>query len=279
MKKSDIQVRKNSGEIVAFDPDKLLRSLAKAGADQDTASDILNKVASSIVSGMSTKSIYKLAFRLLRKAGRHLAARYKLKQAFLELGPSGYPFEVFVAEIFRAEGYEVQAGLYMQGKCVSHEIDVLAEKGDQLLFMECKFHNSTNIVTDVKVPLYIHSRLLDLLAAGAEERKHGKAWVVTNTRFTTDAITYGQCVGLGLLSWDFPAEDSLRRRADRLGIHPISCITSMSMKEKQILLEQKIVTTQQLLRHTVALEKAGIQAGRISRILDECRMLATNINL
>ncbi len=279
MKKTEIQVIKNSGEIVAFDPEKLLRSLIKAGADQDTARDILEQVSSSIISGMSTKSIYKLAFRLLRKAGRHLAARYKLKQAFLELGPSGYPFEIFVAEIFRAEGFDVQVGLYKQGKCVSHEIDVLAEKADQLLFMECKFHNSTNIVTDVKVPLYIHSRLLDLLASGTEKGKRSEAWVVTNTRFTTDAITYGQCVGLGLLSWDFPSEDSLRRRADRLGIHPVSCITSMSMKEKQMLLEQKIVTTQQLLRHTVVLEKAGIQPGRISRILDECRQLAANIIL
>lgn len=279
MKQSEIQVRKNSGEVVTFDPQKLLRSLVKAGADQDTATDILNQVCSSVVSGMSTKSIYKLAFRLLRKAGRHLAARYKLKQAFLELGPSGYPFEVFVSEILRAEGYEVQVGLYLQGKCVSHEIDVRAEKADQLLFLECKFHNSTNIVTDVKVPLYIHSRLLDLLAAGEDGVKNSGAWVVTNTRFTTDAITYGQCVGLGLLSWDYPPEDSLRQRADRLGIHPVSCITSMSMKEKQFLLEQKIVTTRQLLQHTVALEKAGIQTGRIGRILDECRQLSAKTNM
>ena len=43
--------------------------------------------------GITTKEIYRRAFSMLRKASAHLAAEYKLKKAFQELGPSGYPFE------------------------------------------------------------------------------------------------------------------------------------------------------------------------------------------
>lgn len=43
---------------------------------------------------------------------------------------------------------------------MSHEIDVLIKKDQAIAMVECKFHASTNAASDVKVPLYIHSRLM-----------------------------------------------------------------------------------------------------------------------
>jgi hypothetical protein len=46
----------------------------------------------------------------------------------MDMGPSGHPFEHFVGELLRAQGYVIQISQIVQGACVAHEIDVVAEK-------------------------------------------------------------------------------------------------------------------------------------------------------
>jgi hypothetical protein len=46
---------------------------------------------------------------------------------------------------------------------------------------------------------------------------------------------------LELLSRDFPAGKSLRQRIDESGLHPITCMTLLSYKEKQLLSGKMIV--------------------------------------
>ena len=46
----------------------------------------------------------------------------------MDLGPTGYPFEDYVAEILKTEGYQTQVRQVLEGNCVSHEIDVIAQK-------------------------------------------------------------------------------------------------------------------------------------------------------
>ena len=48
--------------------------------------------------GMTTHMIYQWVYNYLREHTDSLAARYKLKKAFMELGPSGYPFEQLVSK-------------------------------------------------------------------------------------------------------------------------------------------------------------------------------------
>lgn len=66
--------------------------------------------------------------KLKERNEQALAIRYDLKRALMELGPSGYPFEKLISDLLRKFGYRTKTNLTLQGKCVSHEIDVIAEK-------------------------------------------------------------------------------------------------------------------------------------------------------
>ncbi len=245
---------------------------------------IEKEIGQRLYPGITTREIYRRAFSMLRKASAHLAAKYKLKKALQELGPSGYPFEKYVGEILKHEGYKTRVGQIVQGHCVQHEVDVIASKDDQHFMVECKFHSEQVRKCDVKIPLYIHSRFLDVEKAWEQRPGHGhkfhQGWVVTNTRFTTEAIQYGTCAGLNLVSWDFPKKSSLRERIDGSGLHPVTCLTTLTKKEKQLLLDKGIVLCQELCQNEKLLKEIGVQPAREKKVMEEARLICeTKIEL
>lgn len=272
-----ISILKMSGEKADFNESKLRSSLERSGASDLVIRQVIDKVKASLYDGITTKEIYKKAFGLLRKISRPTAARYKLKKAIMELGPTGFPFERFVGKILSAEGYRTQVGVILKGDCVKHEVDVIAEKDNQHFMVECKFHSDQGRFCDVKIPLYIHSRFLDVEKAwkkqDGHENKFHQGWVVTNTRFTTDAIQYGTCAGLMLLSWDFPKKGSLKERIDSAGLHPLTCLTTLTKFEKQKLLERDKVLCMELCDNPELLKSIGINENRHKKILNEAHGL------
>ncbi len=275
----DVFVTKSSGEKNKFSEKKIRQSLQRVGADEDQIQSILDEIKSELYEGISTKQIYKLAFSLLRNRSRHLAARYNLKQGIMELGPSGYPFEKFVAEILNAQGFTTRIGQIVSGKCVNHEIDVIAERENHVYMVECKYHNLRGIICDVKIPLYIHARFKDvesqLIRLNGHSAKFYEGWVVTNTKFSYDALQYGTCAGLRLLSWDYPQNNSLRKLIDSLGLYPLTCLTSLTRAEKQKLLEKKIVLSREIAYNGKLLEAAGLKQARINKVMEEARQLCS----
>ena len=273
----NIIITKASGEQAVYDPEKLRRSLRRAGAGEEAMDSIVKEIGQRLYPGITTKEIYRRAFSMLRRASAYLAAKYKLKKALQELGPSGYPFEKYVGEILKHEGYQTKVGQIVQGHCVQHEVDVIASKDDQHFMIECKFHSDQVRKCDVKIPLYIHSRFLDVEKAWQQRPGHGhkfhQGWVVTNTRFTTDAIQYGSCAGLNLVSWDFPKKGSLRERIDGSGLHPITCLTTLTKKEKQLLLDKGIVLCQELCQNEQLLKEIGVQPTRKKKVMEEARLI------
>jgi ATP cone domain/Restriction endonuclease len=278
MKKyKNVSIIKSTGDIVPFYPDKLKRSLLKSGASEQQAENIIRQVQENLYEGITTKKIYQQAFQLLRGSSKPLAAKYKLKRAITELGPTGFPFEKYIAAIFEKQGYNVETGVIAEGHCVKHEIDVIAKRDNEFLMIECKFHHSPGIVCDVKIPLYIHSRFLDvkegLIKLAGHNNNQYEVWVVTNTRFTSDAIQYGVCMGMNLLGWDYPAEKSLNKLIDESGLYPVTTLITLSANEKQILLNNRVVLCKNILGNEKVLEQAGISSGRINTIISEVRQL------
>ena len=221
-------VTKASGIQSVYDSDKLNKSLHKSGADEETINFILKSIKPQLFDGIPTKKIYRMAYAMLKKTSKETASKYKLKNAIFELGPSGYPFEIFIAEILKQKGYKVKIGQTLKGKCVKHEVDVVADKGDRHFIIECKYHHSAGIICDVKIPLYIKARFDDieqkLNKQNESDSKFHQGWVVTNTRFSSDAIQYGTCAGLHLLGWDYPVNGSLKDQIDEAGLYPITCL-------------------------------------------------------
>ncbi len=266
-----------SGEKLNFSKEKVSNSLRRSGAGENVIHDILQTIEGELHENMTTKEIYKRAYGLLKAQDGLTASRYKLKKAIFELGPTGFPFERFIGAVLEYSGYQVEVGKIMQGKCVSHEIDVVAIKGEKKLMIECKFHGEQGRNCNVKTPLYIHSRFEDLKnylsEKGEKEPYFSEGWITTNTRFTKDALQYSRCVDLKLLSWDYPKGSSLKERIDQLGLYPITVSSFLSKREKQFLLSRDVVLCKEVRQNEFLLDQLEISQGRKKRILSEMDQL------
>jgi hypothetical protein len=272
-----VLIQKASGELVPFSPEKLAGSLTRVGASDDLIQLVVNDIESWLTEGVHTRKIYARAFSLLRKFKRSAAARYSLKKAIMELGPSGYPFERFIGAVFQAQGFNVEVGQEVEGMCVKHEVDVIATNHHHQHLVECKFYNSPGKYASVQVPLYIRSRVNDIVMKRQSQPQYDgfefHGWVATNTRFTSDALAFGQCSGLNLLSWDYPEEMNLKNLVETKHLFPVTVLTILSKSEKQKLLSDGIVLCQQLASNPNLLAELQLNAAKISRVLKEMKDL------
>lgn len=278
----EFQVTKASGDLAAFSEEKLRHSLSRTGAGAAVIDAIAAEVRHSLYDGITTREIYRQAFALLKKHARLYAGRYHIKKALLEFGPSGFPFEKYIAAILDRKGYHTRINQLLPGRCVTHEVDVLAHNGTTRAMIECKFHNRRGTTCDVKVPLYIRSRFDDIRQVWeqqpAEKAYANEGWVVTNTHFTDDAVRYGTCAGLRLIGWNHPAKDNLQHWIESTGMYPVTCLTTLTLGEKRKILEAGTVLCSDLAAARQVLVRAGIPPERISGVLAECRELARPVD-
>jgi Holliday junction resolvase-like predicted endonuclease len=272
-----VRVRKNTGELVDFDVNKLRGALARSGAGPSQIKAVVEKLSPMLYDGITTHKIYQIAYAILKKTSWRAAGRYRLKKAMLELGPTGYPFEQFIAMLLEHQGYEVQVGRLVEGHCVTHEVDVLATKSGKKMMVECKYHSDKSTKSDVKVPLYIYSRFLDLKKSWTKEADGRNTdydcMIVTNSRFTGDASNYGNCAGIKMVSWDAPDGNSLKDWIDRSGFHPITVLHSLKKSEKKLLLEKGIVLCRQIAEQPEILDEIVYPSKKITKILTEIKSM------
>lgn len=277
MLENNILVKKNTDEIEPFSIQKLRQSLQSCGATINEVETIINQMETAIYDGISSNEIYKKAFFLLKKYNKISASRYSLKRALFDLGPTGYPFERLVGALLKEKGYKTKVGVILNGECITHEIDVLAEKDGNVFAIECKFHSDAKGSSNVKVPLYINSRFLDIQKqwnTNSNNTSHLKqGWLVTNTRFTKDAINYAKCVGLTLLSWDYPKNNGLKANIDTLALYPITALTTLTKKEKHQLIEKDVILVKELINASNKMKNIGFSDDRIDQVLDEVNKL------
>ena len=268
-----IFVTKADGEQEIFDPAKLEHSLALSGASTTMRAKVLAHVLRELKPGMMTEEIYRHAFDILRREEvTPVAARYSIKRAVFALGPSGFPFEQFLAEVFRGHGWKAQTGVALNGRCAPHEVDVLAEKDGKRIGIEAKFHNDPGGKTDIKDALYVHARYEDLRNTPEASSRVDEGWLVTNTRFTRNAIRYAQCSGLSLVGWDYPRTRNLLTLIEEARVHPLTCLTTLSESEKHRFLDQRIVLCKDV-GTAHLLKEFGVKPERIDGVLHEARQL------
>lgn len=270
-----IHVSKADGTTEAFDPLKLRSSLHKAGASEDATVQIVDEITKGLHEGITTEEIYRRAFALLRDHRREAASHYSLKRALFEFGPSGFPFETYLGELFKMEGFaDIRTDQIVRGGCVEHEVDVVMNKERIHYYVEAKFHNTPALKTDLKVVLYVKARIDDLKTAMKDFPIVG--YVVTNTKFTDKAVQYASCEGLELLSWDYPHKQNLHTKIEQSKLYPITALTGISKHEKVALLGQKVVLCRDLQEHTDALLSAGVTSKRLEHVLQEAATLCAS---
>ncbi len=246
-----IHVIKANGEKEEYNKAKVISSIRKAGIPKKFWNNVVAQVENNLYEGIPTAEIHDIIYSHLKKKVFGFHMRYALKRALLEFGPTGFPFERFVARVLKEYDYQTQTDTVIQGRCVSHEIDVLAVKDNKYQLVECKFHNKSGYKSNVQVPLYVHSRFQDIISNPNLElklkNKFGQAWVFTNTRFTEDAIEYARCVHMRVTAWSYPRNNNIQRIIEERGLYPITVLSSISNEEKRLLLTNGIVTVKDIL--------------------------------
>lgn len=266
-------VTKYSGDKEVFSEEKLVLGLQSAAIKQTAISFVLSQIQKQLYNGISTRKIYQEVRKLLLKYSDEYSSKYGLKEAIIELGSNGYPFEAYVGVILDAMGYETETNVIVKGKCVLHELDVVAEKEDHHYMIECKFHNRQGFKTDVKVPLYILSRFKDVeyswrRKSGHRDKFH-QGWVVTNARITSDAITFGECAGLKMLGWNYPENESLKVLISSYGLHPITCLSSLTREDKKRLLKKGVVLCRTICDQPDILTQIGFKYSKVRKVVCE----------
>jgi len=101
------RIRKASGHYERYDRGKLLSSLLASGLDEDEARAVVREVEGS---GRvdTTKNLHEAVKGVLLRRYPVAAARYSLKEAIMKLGPTGFPFEEYMARVLRSLGREVK---------------------------------------------------------------------------------------------------------------------------------------------------------------------------
>jgi hypothetical protein len=271
------EIIKTTGDIEEFSLEKLAQSIERAGIGTQKAQEIASDVfARSDLK--TTTDVHEATYEKLKENYRPVAARYNLKRALMELGPSGFPFEQFFARLLEASGYTTSTNRTLRGMCIEHEIDVMAYKDNRHFIFECKFHNHLGYKSDVQTVLYMKARFDDIktrwesIHEGRNEHLH-KLWIVTNTQFTTQAEEYAKCVGIELMSWRCPKGNSLAELIDKAGIHPVTAITKLTHRQKEYLVNHGVVLCREIEQRQDVLKRAGIQGHKLGQIIAEARAI------
>lgn len=269
-----IHVIKADRHYEPFSEHKVMDSIRRARIPQNLQAEVLAHVKSKLYDGISTAEIYQHIMEFLNQSPKpYVKARYSLKEAIMMLGPSGYPFEDFVSKLLESEGYKTSVRQVLSGRCITHEVDILAEKDGKTIVIEAKFHNSPGTRSEVQVALYTHARFEDVKVRNSVH----ESWLITNTKTTIDANTYAQCSGMKVVSWDYPAGNSLREMIERSGLHPITAMTTLAHSQKMTLLENHVVLCRDIAEHPDLLDMLYLAKADRDQVLKEAQELSATV--
>lgn len=263
-------VLKATGKLEPFNEEKLRSSIQRAGIPSMLVENVVIYIKTKLHEGIPTSEIYKYISEFLGNSPHpYNKSKYGLKQAIMELGPTGYPFEDYISEILKMEGYKTEVRQVMYGKCISHEIDIIAQKDNIKSMIECKFHNMPGTKSQIHVSLYTKARFDDV----KEKNNFDNVWLVTNTKITQDALNYAICANMKVISWDYPEKGSFRDLIEKHKLHPITMLTSISAAQKQQLTENHVVLAKDVCVNPSSLDVLGLPNDKKNSIVSECQFL------
>ncbi len=240
------------GKKEPFSFQKVYRSARRVGASKKVARKIADSIKKDLrFDGIKTSEIFKKVKKELRRQEPQAAIRFNLKQGMRRLGPTGFPFEKYIGEIFNRNGFQVQLNQYIPGFCTSYEIDFLAKKGNLLYVGECKYRNDPGGRTHLDTALANYARFLDIKKGKFFQKTFKnlriKSLLVTNTKLTSQAIRYSECVGVECLAWKYPKNQGLEHIIDTKELYPITILPSLKSYLSKIFADQNMMMVDDVL--------------------------------
>lgn len=269
---SAMHVVKHNGELEVYSEEKVIHSMERVGVPANLQPEVLKHIRAQFKNGyVTTDQLFTLVSEYLSTTDKKSGLRLNLRKAIFELGPTGFPFEKYLARIFQSRGYKTMVGSRVMGECVMHEVDLILEKDGKREIVEAKFHNDFGVRTDVQVALYTYSRYLDVKT----RNDFSNVWLITNTKLSLDAISYAQCKGISVLAWNYPSTGTLQDFVESPHMYPITILSEFTKSEKQFLIEDNIILCSDLLKLTPAEVKnfPMVKQGHLKKAIESARAL------
>ena len=270
-----IKVVKFNGEKEPFSKNKVYNSAMRAGASSSLARSISAEIEKEAYQDMSTAEIFRKVKDKLKKQNFKSALRFSLKDAMKKLGPAGFLFEDFVRKVLSRYGMEVKNSMILQGKCSRHEIDFLAERENNVYIGECKYRNNAGDKIDVNVCLKSFAILDDIKNSGRFKDREVIFWVVTNSKFTDEAIRYSSCKKIELLGWNYPKDNGLEGMVEGRKLYPVTILPSFKGYLAEALKRERIMLVEDILSLNMDkfVKRANIPGKQMESLIIEAEIL------
>lgn len=271
---ASFQVVKINGEKETFSPKKVYYSALRAGASDSLAKNISKEIEKEVFDGIKTTDIFKKVKQKLKKEDTQLYLRFNLKEGMKKLGPAGFVFEDFVRKVFSRSGMKIKSARIISGKCCNYEIDFLAETEDVTYIGECKYRNNAGDKIDVNVCLKSFAILEDVKSGGSLKGDLN-FFVVTNTKFTDQAIKYSNCKKMRLLGWNYPKNEGLEDLIDKHNLYPITILPSFKSYHAEVFKKEGIMLVDEILGLDVVKfsKKVNIPKNQLESLKREANIL------
>lgn len=268
-------ITKANGLRQLFDREKIIRTCLKMGVNQKIAIDIVNEVERQLYDGITTAKIFKLVFSLLENHKPSVKYFIDLRKA-LSLMISKPEFEMFVQILLSFNGYAVSSNQLLQGKCVRHEVDGLARKDGVTFFVEAKHHYRYHTPTGLDESRIARAVLEDITEGYELDNNNLKierAMLVTNTRFSEQAIIYGKCRNILQIGWRSPEKLSLQSMIEEKKVFPLSCIRGLRTETRIRLVDSGIILIKQLISSDPLKlsRKSGISSSTLKKLIEKAK--------
>jgi hypothetical protein len=278
---NSLYVINSAGEKEPFSFQKVYRAARKVGASGELAAEIAKIIKRNAYDGIKTSQIFNVVKELLNKRLPQAALRFNLREAMKRLGPTGFPFEKFIGEIFKKLGFAVQINQHVPGFCLDdYEIDLIAQKKDLVYIGECKYKNLPGDKIHLQDALANYARFLDILKGPycARREYRGckiKTIMITNTKFTEKIIDYASCADVKLLGWKYPENNSLEYLIEHYKLYPVTILGGLRGYLREIFVAEKIMLVQDVLKINLEkfCKKFNVSQKAIYSLTEEAKLL------
>lgn len=271
-----IQVINLRGQKEPFSAKKVKESAQRAGATTETAEKIADTIKKEVTDGMHTSAIYDRIKEMLSEKEPQSAIKFSLKSAMRKLGPTGFPFEKFTANILEKAGYNVQINQFLSGACIDkYETDFLAQKGQKKYIGECKYHTDRGEKVDLQDALYNFARFQDIIDGENPYKQSSQSFFVTNAKFSSMAIKYSRCKNVKLLGWRYPQGEGLETIVEKYDFYPITILPSVDGKSKKAFDQAKLMLAKDLLKEDgkTLEQQLQIPQNKLTELIEEAKVL------
>jgi len=250
-------VVKADGTRQEFRRQKIVETCLRSGLSRALSEKIGKDVEKKLFDGISTHEIYRILQKELDARSERSSYLLRLREAISMLDPAS--FEVYTKKLLDNQGYRTSLNVLIKGKCVEHEVDVVASRSSETALVECKHHKNLHRFTGLGTCLQVEARMQDI---NAKRKTFSVSWIVTNNKFSGHAIQYAGGMGIRLTGWRSGGNYSLEKLSNQCGLFPVT-ILRCDEDEIKSLLEKRIVTLQDVIDHGNPKSKSYPEASRI----------------